>query len=48
MARETKVDLLERVRELQQRLDEAEDTLRALRAGEVDAVVASGPEGDRV
>ena len=31
-----------------QRLDEAEETLRALRSGEVDAVVASGPDGDRV
>src|ERR1700704_346163 len=37
-----------RLRELQERLDEAEETLRALRSGEVDAIVASGPEGDRV
>ena len=48
MAPETKRDLLERIRDLQQRLDEAEETLRALRGGEVDAVVASGPDGDRV
>lgn len=41
-------DLLERVRDLQGRLDEAEETLRALRSGEVDAIVASGPQGDRV
>src|ERR1035438_362580 len=34
--------------ELQARLDEAEETLRALRSGEVDSIVASGPEGDRV
>src|SRR5271165_4564053 len=40
--------LIERVRELQRRLDEAEETLRALRSGEVDAVVATGPDGDRV
>src|ERR1035438_7488983 len=36
------------LRELQGRLDEAEETLRALRSGEVDAIVAAGPEGDRV
>jgi PAS domain S-box-containing protein len=41
-------DLLARNRELQSRLEEAEETLRALRSGEVDAVVASGPDGDRV
>src|SRR5512135_1119258 len=35
-------------RRLQERLDEAEETLRALRSGEVDAIVASGPDGDRV
>ena len=48
MATETRKDLLERCRDLQERLDEAEETLRALRSGEVDAVVASGPDGDRV
>src|ERR1700726_4139839 len=42
---DTQEDLL---RDLQGRLDEAEETLRALRSGEVDAIVASGPEGDRV
>jgi PAS domain S-box-containing protein len=35
-------------RKLQERLDAAEETLRALRGGEVDAIVASGPDGDRV
>ena len=40
--------LAERLRDLQARLDEAEETLRALRSGEVDAIVAVGPEGDRV
>jgi PAS domain S-box-containing protein len=40
--------LLQRTRELQTRLDEAEETLRAIRSGEVDAIVASGPDGDRV
>jgi two-component system, cell cycle sensor histidine kinase and response regulator CckA len=40
--------LLQRTRELQARLDEAEETLRAIRSGEVDAIVAAGPDGDRV
>ena len=44
----TRKDLLERIRDLQARLDEAEETLRALRSGEVDAIVAAGPEGERV
>jgi PAS domain S-box-containing protein len=35
-------------RKLRERLDEAEEVLRALRSGEVDAIVASGPDGDRV
>ena len=48
MAAETNRILLDRIRDLQDRLDEAEETLRALRSGEVDAVVASGPDGDRV
>lgn len=34
--------------ELRQRLAEAEETLRAIRAGEVDAVVVSGKSGPRV
>jgi PAS domain S-box-containing protein len=33
---------------LRESLDAAEEILRALRNGEVDAIVASGPEGDRV
>lgn len=48
-------DLLERVKELQGLLDtaqwrlaEADETLRAVRSGEVDAIVASGPGGDQV
>ena len=48
MAPDTTIDLLEKVEELEQRLAEAEETLRALRSGEVDAVVASGPQGDQV
>jgi PAS domain S-box-containing protein len=35
-------------RKLQDRLDAAEETLRALRSGEIDAIVASGPDGDCV
>ena len=35
-------------RKFQEGSDGAEETLRALRNGEVDAIVASGPDGDRV
>lgn len=45
---ETREELLEHNRNLQSRLDEAEEILRALRDGEVDAIVAAGPEGDRI
>lgn len=48
MSLDPQESLPERVLELQRRLDEAEETLRALRSGEVDAIVASGPDGDRV
>lgn len=34
------------VTDLQRRLDEAEDTLRAIREGEVDALVIDGPQGE--
>ena len=36
------------LQKLQARLDELEQTIRAIRAGEVDAVVVSAPAGDRV
>jgi PAS domain S-box-containing protein len=36
------------VAELRRRLEEAEETLRAIRCGEVDALVVAGPGGDRV
>jgi signal transduction histidine kinase len=39
---------LERIRALEARLEEANETIRAFSNGEVDAIVASGPEGDRV
>ncbi|MGA2881641.1 MAG: ATP-binding protein [Bryobacteraceae bacterium] len=48
MPPDTQQDLPDRLRDLQGRLDEAEETLRALRSGEVDAIVAPGPEGDQV
>ena len=48
MPPETREDPLGRNRDLQERLDAAEETLHALRSGEVDAVVVSGPDGDRV
>ena len=41
-------DLLEQVAELQLRLDEANETLDAIRSGEVDAVVGAGPQGDQL
>jgi PAS domain S-box-containing protein len=34
--------------ELRRRLEEAEETLDAIRSGEVDALVVAGPEGERV
>jgi DNA-binding transcriptional LysR family regulator len=48
MPPDTEENVTERLRDLQARLEEAEETLRALRSGEVDAIVAAGPEGDRV
>jgi two-component system cell cycle sensor histidine kinase/response regulator CckA len=41
-------DPLQRIQELEQRLEEAEETLRALRSGEVDAIVVSRPDGEVV
>jgi PAS domain S-box-containing protein len=37
-----------RIRELETSLDEASETIRAFSSGEVDAIVASGPEGEHV
>ena len=34
--------------ELRARLEEAEDTLRAIRSGEVDALVVSGASGEQI
>ncbi len=48
MAAETSQDLLARIAELEVRLAESEETLRAIRTGEVDALVVAGPEGEKV
>lgn len=42
------VELLEEIDVLRARLEESEETLRAIRTGEVDALVVSGPHGQRV
>ena len=44
----TRDELLLENEELRARLDEAEETLRAIRSGEVDALLTEGPEGDQV
>jgi PAS domain S-box-containing protein len=44
----TKQQLLLEIEELRTRLDEAEETLRAIRSGEVDALVVSGTQGDQI
>lgn len=41
-------ELLRQNQELSRRLQEAEETLRAIREGEVDAIVVAGPQGDRI
>src|SRR5579863_7834826 len=38
----------EQIRELKARLEEAEDTLRAVRSGEIDAFIVQGPDGEQV
>jgi PAS domain S-box-containing protein len=43
-----KQDLLLENEALRQRLEEADDTIRAIRGGQVDAVVVSGPRGEQV
>ena len=47
-SRKTREQLLRENAGLRARLDEAEETLRAIHSGEVDAVVVSGPKGDQV
>ncbi len=38
----------QRIADLTARLEEAEETLRAVRAGEIDAFIVQGPEGEQV
>src|SRR5579871_6618622 len=38
----------QRIAELSARLEEAEETLRAVRAGEIDAFIVQGPRGEQV
>lgn len=44
----TQMQMADENADLRARLDEAEDTLRAIRSGEVDALVVSGKEGDQI
>ncbi len=44
----TKKELMLEAEKLRSRLEEAEETLCALRSGEVDAVVVTGPEGEQI
>lgn len=49
MRKERSLDeLLLEIEELRARLEESEETLRAIRNGEVDAIVASGPHGEQI
>ncbi len=48
MAADAQDDVLQRYRALEERLDQAEEVLTALRSGEVDAIVVSGADGERV
>jgi PAS domain S-box-containing protein len=43
-----KSEISSELEQLRARLEEAEETLAAIRSGEVDALVASGPQGDQV
>ncbi len=45
---ETRERLLERIEQLTMRLEDAENTLQAIRQGEVDALVVSDPGGPQV
>jgi PAS domain S-box-containing protein len=44
----TKTQLLQEVEELRFRLEEAEETLEAIRHAEVDALVVAGPQGEQI
>jgi signal transduction histidine kinase/ActR/RegA family two-component response regulator len=42
------ISIAEQIRSLTERLREAEETLRAVRSGEIDAFIVQGPEGEQV
>ncbi len=48
MEKKTKTELVKEIHELRARLHEAEETLHAIRSGEVDAIVVHGRHGERV
>jgi PAS domain S-box-containing protein len=48
MPEESYEQLLDRIRDLEERLDESEQTLRAIRNGEIDAIVMAGPAGNSI
>ena len=48
MQKKTNEDLVAEVQELRSQLEEAQDTLDAIRRGEVDGLVVSTPKGDQV
>ncbi len=48
MKKHTQKDYLAEIRDLRSRLEEAEETLRAIRNGEVDALVVPRPQGDEI
>jgi PAS domain S-box-containing protein len=45
---ESQEQLLSRIADLELRLEEAEETVRAIRSGEVDALVVTGDNGDQI
>jgi two-component system, sensor histidine kinase len=42
------VNTTEQIRSLTERLEEAEETLRAVRSGEIDAFIVQGPDGEQI
>lgn len=48
MEKENKNQLAEELEELRTRLQEAEETISAIRGGEVDGIIVSGLQGEQV
>lgn len=48
MEKKTKSELIKEIRELRNRLHEAEDILHAIRNGEADAILVNSPKGEQV